>query len=1033
MLFTLRLVQFIQGLFGKVYANMPLKTVLIVPFVLQICGAVALIGYLSFKNGQLAVENLANQLEAEISNRAEQHLDSYLKTPRQINQINVNAIELGLLSLTDLGVIGVDLILSQIDKFLNSVKVSKTGKVFILERSGLIVVASTSQQTYTVVNGQVKRVSGLDSNGPLIRAITQDLVQKNGSLKALKDAKNFNLTNTSVGHFVNVKSWCYKLGLDWLIVVVIPESNLMEQINANTDNTVVLCFVAFVMATYIGILTARWIGNPIMQLKLAAKKIAKGRWKLIPDERTDEVGELALEFRSMAILLQESFAVLSTKNKDLKVLNASLLASESRLHQFLEAMPMGVFIVEAHGKPHYINQIGKQILPQDLIPEARVEDLARLYQVYIAGTEELYPSGRLPISRALQGESSSVDDIEIRHPNRTIPIEVSAMPIYDQSGEISFAVAAFADISQRKQAQQLLSQHNRTLETQVKKRTFDLLKLIDQLKTVQQELMRSRKIAAQGQKAAEQANKAKSEFLTNMSHELRTPLNAILGFTQLMSRDTTLLSEHQQNLAIINRAGEHLLNLINDILEMSKIEAGHTILNLSNFDLIRLLDNLQQMLHRPAAAKGLTLTFEYQPNIKRYIQTDASKLRQVLLNLLGNAIKFTKAGSVTLRVRMGDGGDGERGRGGEGGLFSLSPPSSISPLSPLSPLLPTSQIYFEVTDTGVGISPVEIKLLFEPFGQTEIGRQSQQGTGLGLAISRKYVQLMGGDIAVSSTVGVGTTFTFHIQANLVSESEISSSSRQQQIISLEPHQPQYRILVVDDADDNRLFLVKLLTSIGFAVREASNGVDAISQWSEWQPHLIFMDMRMPIMDGYAVTRAIKAREQKISSTPRQFAPLQGSKLQRFVPPHANGSPTLENPPQQTIIIALTASVFEEERHKMLSAGCDDVICKPFIQELLLEKVREYLGVKYISQIETSNTDAVLEEIQITDIERFLSQMSPKWIENVYNAAASCSDDLILKLLQQIPDDYAPLIRVFRDLANNYEFNKIMKLTKADAE
>ncbi len=927
MLSTLGLVQFIQGLFGKVYANMFLRTVFIVPLILQISGTVGLIGYQYFKNGQQTLEKLANQ-------------------------------------------------------------------------SKLIVLVSTSQQTYSVVNGQVKRVSGLHSNDPLIRAIAQDLLQKNGSLESQEDAKNFQFTNALVGHFVNA-NWRDKLGLDWLIVVVIPESDLMEQINTNTSNTFVLCFVAFVMATYIGILTARWIVNPIMQLNFAAKKIVKGRWGSIPEKRSDEVRELALGFGSMAILLQESFAVLKTKNTDLKVLNAALLASESRLHQFLEAMPMGVFIVEAHGKPYYINKIGKQILPQDLIPEARVEDLARVYEVYIAGTEELYPSDRLPISRALQGESISVDDIEIRHPNRTIPIEVSAMPIYDESGKISFAVAAFADISQRKQAQQLLSHHSRTLETQVKKRTLDLLKLIDQLKTVQQELMRSQKIAAQGQKAAEQANKAKSEFLTNMSHELRTPLNAILGFTQLMSRDTALMSEHQQNLAIINRAGEHLLNLINDILEMSKIEAGQSILNLSNFDLIRLLDNLQLLLHRPAAAKGLTLTFEYQPDIKRYIQTDASKLRQVLLNLLGNAIKFTKAGSVTLRVRMEDKGD-KGDKGDKVGIFSLSPPSPPSPC-------PTSQIYFEVTDTGAGISPGEIKLLFEPFAQTESGRQSQQGTGLGLVISRKYVQLMGGDIAISSTVGIGSTFAFHIQANLVSPSEILGSCRQQQIISLEPHQPQYRILVVDDADDSRLFLAKLLISIGFAVREASNGVDAISEWCEWQPHLIFMDMRMPIMDGYAATRAIKAREQKIFSTPTSL-----------------------NPSNQTIIIALTASVFEEECHKMLSAGCNDVIRKPFIEELLLEKVREYLGVKYISQIDT-NTDAVLQEIQITEIRQLLSQISPKWIENVYDAAASCSDDLIFKLLLQIPEDYAPLIRVFRNLANNYEFEKIMELTKADSE
>lgn len=239
---------------------------------------------------------------------------------------------------------------------------------------------------------------------------------------------------------------------------------------------------------------------------------------------------------------------------------------------------------------------------------------------------------------------------------------------------------------------------------------------------------------------ADAANRAKSEFLASMSHELRTPLNAILGFTQLMSRDTLLNTENQQNLAIINRAGEHLLNLINDILEMSKIEAGRSNLNLSNFDLIKLLENLKEMLQFRATAKGLVLVFEYANNIPQYIEADASKLRQVLLNLLGNAIKFTKVGRVTLWV---------------------SPDLGELPNS--------SYLNFEATDTGSGIAPEEIKLLFEAFGQTETGRNSQQGTGLGLAISRKYVQLMGGDISVSSTVNVGSRFTFNIQIETISK------------------------------------------------------------------------------------------------------------------------------------------------------------------------------------------------------------------------------------------------------------------------
>ncbi|NWF58784.1 MAG: PAS domain S-box protein [Fischerella sp.] len=491
--------------------------------------------------------------------------------------------------------------------------------------------------------------------------------------------------------------------------------------------------------------------------------------------------------------------------------------------------------------------------------------------------------------------------------------------------------------------------------------------------------------------AADAANHAKSEFLANMSHELRTPLNAILGFTQVMSRDSTLSIEHQQNLRIINRAGEHLLNLINDILEMSKIEAGRTTLNLSSFDLIHLLDNLQEMLNIRAVAKGLELMFEYAPDLPRYVKTDASKLRQVLLNLLGNAIKFTETGSVTLRVS-----------------------SVISHLSFVNDqkLRTNNQgqmtINFEVTDTGSGISPEEFTQLFQAFGQTETGRKSQQGTGLGLAISRKYVRLMGGEISVSSTIGVGSTFTFYIPISLASPSEIQTTTTpHRQVIGLAPDEGEYRILVVDDANDSRWPLVKLLTSIGFSVREAANGAEAISVWESWQPHLIFMDMRMPLMDGYEATREIKARAM------------------------GNGKETIPN--SQTIIIALTANAFEEQRQAMMAAGCDDFINKPFREELLLEIVSQYLGVRYLYKEENNqmlkekqtNTTQILNS---TDLLALLSEMPSEWLTQVYHAAAQCSDDMILELLEQIPPKQSLLVEFLADLAKNFQFEKIMELT-----
>ncbi|MEA5595094.1 PAS domain S-box protein [Rivularia sp. UHCC 0363] len=485
--------------------------------------------------------------------------------------------------------------------------------------------------------------------------------------------------------------------------------------------------------------------------------------------------------------------------------------------------------------------------------------------------------------------------------------------------------------------------------------------------------------------AADAANRAKSEFLANMSHELRTPLNAILGFSQLIAQDKTIPEEHQNSLAIVNRSGEHLLNLINDILEMSKIEAGKTSLTITNFDLHTLLDNLREMLRSRASAKNLQLIFQTAADIPRYIQSDAIKLRQVLINLIGNAIKFTTKGSIKLSVRI----DGEMERWGD----KLEIASSA----------PKTRLIFKVTDTGIGISSEETELLFEAFRQTSAGRQSQQGTGLGLAISRKYVQLMGGDITVESTPGVGSTFTFGIRVNLASPQAAEINKTSSQVIGLAASQTQYRILVVDDRPESRLLIIKMLSQLGFSVNEAANGLQAITLWEEWKPHLILMDMRMPIMDGYQATKIIKARQETISNS------------------------LIAN---KTIIIALTANAFKEQRQVIFEAGCDDLINKPFPKEILLEKLNKYLGVNYLYQEYSSNPQqpktTSTDIFTSTDLRNLLPQISPELVAQIRQAAAQCSDNLIFELLEQIPSENTELITVFKYFADNFQFDKILE-------
>jgi PAS domain S-box-containing protein len=752
----------------------------------------------------------------------------------------------------------------------------------------------------------------------------------------------------------------------------------MEQINAHNRTTILLCIAALMLAIVIGTLTARWIAQPILRLNLAAKNIAKGEWDQTVDiERSDELGELGKSFNSMAAQLQVSF-------ERMKALNEALSESESRLAQFLDAIPVGIFVADASGKPYYTNQTGQQILGRGIVESATTEQLRQTYQVYLAGSEQLYPKERDPIVNALQGKSIRVDDLEIHRADKIIPIETFGTPIYDESGNITYAIAAFTDITERKQAEKLLAQYNRTLEGRVEERTQELSQALENLQTTQQELI-------QAKEAAEQANRAKSEFLSKMSHELRTPLNAILGFTQVFFRNSTLNSLQQEQLGIIKRSGEYLLSLINDVLEMSKIEAGRTTLNEDSFDLLYLLSGLEGMLQLKAKSKGLQLIFDYAPDLPRYVRTDENKLRQVLINLIGNAIKFTSSGGVALRVKMEVANEGEHLRMQEGGGEQISSTNHWASSSPT----PYS-LYFEVEDTGPGIAADEIETLFDPFVQTKSGQLSQEGTGLGLPISRQFVQLMGGDITVSSTLGERTTFKFDIKVTLAKADEVQTAAPTRRILFLAPDQPTYRILAVDDRWESRQLLLHLLSPLGFEVREAENGQQAVALWASWQPHLILMDMQMPVMNGYEATKQIKS--------------------------HLKG--------QATVIIALTASAFEEQRTMILSAGCDDFVRKPFREEVLLEKIATYLGVRYIYEDLSQPTSQKLgERVEVLTSEA-LAVMPKEWRSQLYLAAKGCNDEEILTLIEQIPESHAALKPILIDLVNNFRIDIIIDLTQS---
>ncbi len=492
----------------------------------------------------------------------------------------------------------------------------------------------------------------------------------------------------------------------------------------------------------------------------------------------------------------------------------------------------------------------------------------------------------------------------------------------------------------------------------------------------------SHQLEAKAQEA-ENANLSKSEFLANMSHELRTPLNAILGFAQLMKRDKTLSSEQRESLTTINRSGEHLLCLINDVLDMSKIEAGRTVLHLESFNLHLLLQTIKEMFQLRATAKGLFLKFDLDSNLPKCVIADRGKLRQVLINLLGNAIKFTEKGEVSLTVT------------------SYQLPITNYQLPITNYQLPNSphSLHFEVKDTGKGIASEEIDQIFDPFVQTASGVQARGGTGLGLAISRQFVRLMGGDIYPSSVLGKGSSFNFDVKVDLPDTPQEQCLPKKR-VLKIAPSQPDYRILVVDDRLENRNLLTKLLDTVGFDTRAATNGKEAIALWQKWQPHLIWMDMRMAVMDGYEATRKIKAKSKN-------------SKFQD----------------SKTAVIALTASAFEEQESDIFAAGCDDLVRKPFQEEVIFEKMSKYLDVKYIyeeDKIELNNNLPLTPDKNITPQE--LDIMPAEWVASLHQAALEVDADLLLEIINKIPQQYQTLAEKLKKLTQEYDFDAILEVS-----
>ena len=1381
------LIKPIKQVIAKIYGKVPLRTVLIVPFVLQIVGAVGLVGYLSYRNGQKAVNDLASQLRSEISKHIENNLRGYLVIPHQVNQSNAAAIRFGQLNLQDSvgleryfwqqiqifdslnfaglgleqkeiigaerrddgslilrvgtkatgynlrsystnrfgsriklqgnttnfdprtrpwykaavaagkptwswiypqtkgitaylgasmpfyhkqgklqGVLLTNINVLQIGQFLQKIKAGKTGQSFIIERDGMLVATSTGEKPFRTNPEQngVERVKAIESQNALTQATARYIAANFPKKKSLHYEQQIQFKINDERHFLQVVPLQDNKGLDWLIVVVVPETDFIEQINANTRTTFLLCLVALIVAIFIGIMTARWVTTPILRLNAAAKNIAKGDWENpVKIHRYDEVGQLANSFNKMAKQLQESFA-------EMKTLNQALLESEGRLNQFLEALPVGVTVIAADGTVSYINQTGQRLLGQGMVSECHSKQLAEVYQIYLAGTNRLYPTEQLPGVRALKGETVTVDDLEIYRNEEIIPLEVRSIPIFDDEGNVVYAITVFQDITERKEAEKIITDYYITLETKVAERTVQLaranvkleqeiaereqteealrqseerfrrafdsaaigmclvslegrpmavnpqvcqmfgysesellslavrdltypddltidskyvqellagersyyhmekrflhktgqtlwartsvslvrdlqqnpLYFISQIQDItarkeaqhalQKSQARFQKLAAnvpgaiyevvfhpdglldyeymsaacleiyelephlvmknaqliydcihlddranfygaaaqsaqtlepftrewriitpsgkikwlQGtsrperrengdivwhgvvidvsdrkrvedelalaKEAAVAANRAKSIFLANMSHELRTPLNAILGFSQMLSNGANLSPDQLENIGIIRRSGEHLLTLINQVLDLSKIEAGRLAKTEQNCDLYQLLDDVKHMFSLKAKDKGLQLVFERGCDVPQYVRTDEVKLREVLINLIGNSMKFTTKGSISVRVTRDDGEQTDS-------LMSND-----------------YKLNFEVEDAGIGIDSDELDSIFEPFVQTTSGQKVREGTGLGLTISRQFVRLMGGEIRARSQVGIGSIFKFNITAQATPTEEIKNQQPKQGIIAKAPNQSEYRLLIVDDQEDSRRLLIKLLNPLGFELQQANTGQAAVEIWSSWKPHLIWMDMRMPVMGGYEATQRIRASERLSKGDVEHTRNVEAGNTSNLSAntddltlraPLERPMPNLDSPMPHTVIIALTASTFEEERASALSAGCDDFIRKPFHHEEIFNCLSKYLGVRYIYEQTTCPSDSITKGGMLTAAE--LAALPADWLVNFHQATLEGHIKRMQALIEEIPPQHDCLAKALLDLANQYQFEQLLILTE----
>jgi signal transduction histidine kinase/DNA-binding NarL/FixJ family response regulator len=898
--------------------KLSLRYVLTLLFFIQIIAFISLIGWLSFHSGKQTVHDFSARLMNKIKNRVEDRLQAYLAIPPIVNQVNMNTIKNRLLDTQNEDHIE-KYLLNQLHTFP-----SITFNLYGEENTKYYCAIRQKDNTY-----QMLRMNKSDEN-----LYFYD-IDPHGNRKSLLKSLHIGdprrrpwyQTAKKAGHPTWTSIYPSNAAQDLSITAVCP----VYDISGNLQGVLGTAF------------QFRHVNRFLRNLSISQHGIVflmENSGNLISSS-TDEIGFLIKEKKIKRIkasesknqiiqltgkYLEDQFGIPIKPIEEKQVLNVSFYGEE----YLLQISSMGFhenvkfLIVIVVPEKDFMSHIDKNYQQTILMC------FCALILSVIIGVL----TSRWIIKPILHLNTSAKEIAEGRW-DRTIQVKRS-----DELGELSITFNHMA---------KQLKAFFETLEKRVEERT---LELTDKNKQLQQ-----------AKQKAEIANKAKSEFLAHMNHELRTPLNTILGLVQMITLSQKISKEMQGDFAIIQRNSNHLLHIINQILDFSKIESGNVTMNNCSFDLYILLHELKNMFNIKSRQKGISLSVNRKSNVPQYIHGDDVKLRQVLINLLDNAFKFTKKGGIQIDVtRTGKSID-----------------SCI-------------ELHFSITDTGEGIAAEEMDKLFETFTQTETGKKACKGTGLGLPISKKLIQLMGGDIVAKSHIGQGTTFQFFIQTKIAAKKDMDRIHNMHSSIDMDaikPEDKEFRILIVDDKSDNRTMLTKILKSLGFKIREAINGQEAFDMWDSWKPHLIWMDIQMPLMNGYEAVEKIRKAEP-------------------------------EN--EHVVIIAITAITLEKNREEAFKKGFDDYLVKPCELSQICNLMNKHLGIQCVYDMKTNS-----EQLTDNEITQILKTLPEKQFLDLKNAIEMLDYEKTKIIVQHITKQNKQLGSVLIELIEQFQFERLHQL------